>query len=68
MSHCSLKYANRQPDNWLSALAEPFVTVLAHGNGVSGRAIFSASLCDFALSTDANSPSVTTHHAESDAQ
>ena len=24
----------RQPDNWLSALAEPFVTVLAHGNGV----------------------------------
>ena len=25
---------SRQPDNWLSALAEPFVTVLAHGNGV----------------------------------
>ena len=24
---------SRQPDNWLSALAEPFVTVLAHGNG-----------------------------------
>ena len=23
-----------QPDNWLLALAEPFVTVLAHGNGV----------------------------------
>ena len=27
---------SRQPDNWLSALAEPFVTVLAHGNGVYG--------------------------------
>ena len=26
---------SRQPDNWLLALAEPFVTVLAHGNGVS---------------------------------
>ena len=26
---------SRQPDNWLSALAEPFVTVLAHGNGVT---------------------------------
>ena len=26
---------SRQPDNWRSALAEPFVTVLAHGNGVS---------------------------------
>ena len=26
---------SRQPDNWLSALADPFVTVLAHGNGVS---------------------------------
>ena len=26
---------SRQPDNWLSALAEPFVTVLAHGNGVN---------------------------------
>ena len=26
---------SRQPDNWLSALAEPFVTILAHGNGVS---------------------------------
>ena len=26
---------SRQPDNWLSALAEPFVTVLAHGNGVA---------------------------------
>ena len=25
---------SRQPDNWLSALADPFVTVLAHGNGV----------------------------------
>ena len=25
---------SRQPDNWLLALAEPFVTVLAHGNGV----------------------------------
>ena len=25
---------SRQPHNWLSALAEPFVTVLAHGNGV----------------------------------
>ena len=25
---------SRQPVNWLSALAEPFVTVLAHGNGV----------------------------------
>ena len=25
---------SRQPDNWRSALAEPFVTVLAHGNGV----------------------------------
>ena len=25
---------SRQQDNWLSALAEPFVTVLAHGNGV----------------------------------
>ena len=25
---------SRQPDNWLSALAEPFVTILAHGNGV----------------------------------
>ena len=25
---------SRQPLNWLSALAEPFVTVLAHGNGV----------------------------------
>ena len=25
---------SRQPDNWLSALAEPFVTVLAHGNRV----------------------------------
>ena len=28
---------SRQPDNWLLALAEPFVTVLAHGNGVSDR-------------------------------
>ena len=27
---------SRQPDNWLSALAEPFVTILAHGNGVNG--------------------------------
>ena len=26
---------SRQPDNWLLALAEPFVTVLAHGNGVN---------------------------------
>ena len=26
---------SRQPDNWLSALAEPFVTILAHGNGVN---------------------------------
>ena len=26
---------SRQPDNWLSALAEPFVTILAHGNGVT---------------------------------
>ena len=26
---------SRQPDNWLLALAEPFVTVLAHGNGVT---------------------------------
>ena len=26
---------SRQLDNWLLALAEPFVTVLAHGNGVS---------------------------------
>ena len=26
---------SRQPDNWLSALAEPFVTVLAHGSGVN---------------------------------
>ena len=26
---------SRQPDNWLSALAEPFITVLAHGNGVN---------------------------------
>ena len=26
---------SRQPDNWRSALAEPFVTVLAHGNGVN---------------------------------
>ena len=26
---------SRQPENWLSTLAEPFVTVLAHGNGVS---------------------------------
>ena len=25
---------SRQPDNWFSALAETFVTVLAHGNGV----------------------------------
>ena len=25
---------SRQPDNWHSALAEPFVTVLAHGDGV----------------------------------
>ena len=25
---------SRQPDNWRSALAEPFVTVLAHGNEV----------------------------------
>ena len=25
---------SRQPDNWRSALADPFVTVLAHGNGV----------------------------------
>ena len=25
---------SRQPDNWRSALAEPFVSVLAHGNGV----------------------------------
>ena len=25
---------SRQPDNWLSALADPFVTVLSHGNGV----------------------------------
>ena len=25
---------SRQPNNWLSALDEPFVTVLAHGNGV----------------------------------
>ena len=29
---------SRQPVNWLSALAEPFVTVLAHGNGVYERA------------------------------
>ena len=29
---------SRQPDNWLLALAEPFVTVLAHGNGVSTTA------------------------------
>ena len=28
---------SRQPDNWLLALAEPFVTVLAHGNGVIYR-------------------------------
>ena len=27
---------SRQPDNWLLALAEPFITVLAHGNGVYG--------------------------------
>ena len=26
---------SRQPDNWLLALAEPFVTVPAHGNGVT---------------------------------
>ena len=26
---------SRQSHNWLSALAEPFVTVLAHGNGVN---------------------------------
>ena len=26
---------SRQSDNWRSALAEPFVTVLAHGNGVN---------------------------------
>ena len=26
---------SRQPDNWLLALVEPFVTVLAHGNGVN---------------------------------
>ena len=26
---------SRQPVNWLSAIAEPFVTVLAHGNGVN---------------------------------
>ena len=26
---------SRQPDNWLLALTEPFVTVLAHGNGVN---------------------------------
>ena len=26
---------SRQPDHWRSALAEPFVTVLAHGNGVT---------------------------------
>ena len=29
---------SRQPDNWLSALAEPFVTILAHGNGVTVHA------------------------------
>ena len=29
---------SRQPDNWLSALADPFVTVLAHGNGVTDAA------------------------------
>ena len=32
---------SRQPDNWLLALAEPFVTVLAHGNGV----IITATIC-----------------------
>ena len=31
---------SRQPDNWLSALAEPFVTVLAHGNGVYKERVF----------------------------
>ena len=30
---------SRQPDNWLSALAEPFVTILAHGNGVYDSAL-----------------------------
>ena len=34
---------SRQPDNWLSALAGPFVTVLAHGNGVILKAVCFAS-------------------------
>ena len=38
---------SRQPDNSLLALAEPFVTVLAHGNGVTVVSISSITVVSY---------------------